>query len=156
MKDSRKMKITNNIYSLAQQLFQLIQQQEMKITINQQIIKYTNTRKRLWDKVQRKTENTVDKIMAKVKLAIETQPKITQYQEAIYWLYTGFQDQPEILFNTEIDTVTVNQMGKITNAQFGELQDKITQIIFRKKVQKLLKNGELELRDLGNLNRAQY
>ncbi|KAG9299274.1 hypothetical protein G9A89_013922 [Geosiphon pyriformis] len=75
------MEITDSIYSLAQQLFQLIQQQEIEITINQQTIKYTNTRKRLRDKIQRKTENTVNKIITKVKLAIETQPKVTQYQE---------------------------------------------------------------------------
>ncbi|KAG9306654.1 hypothetical protein G9A89_004201 [Geosiphon pyriformis] len=167
----------------------------MEITINQQTIKYTNTRKRPWDKVWRKTENTVDKIMVKVKLAIETQPKVTQYQKnfcyfyleqhmniqnlytdktkrlfnttilqqleqfveknnlttqarAIYWL--------QILLNTEINTVTVNQMGKLTNAQFEKLQNKITQIIFRKKVQKLLKNREIELGNLGDLDGAQY
>ncbi|KAG9284376.1 hypothetical protein G9A89_023633 [Geosiphon pyriformis] len=100
--DIRKMEITNNIHSLVQQFFQLIQQQEIEITINQQTIKYTNTRKRPQDKVQRKTENTIDKIVAKVKL------------------------------------------------------NKITPIIFEKEVQKLLKNGELELGDLGDLDRAQY
>ncbi|KAG9297155.1 hypothetical protein G9A89_019436 [Geosiphon pyriformis] len=197
------MEITDNIHLLAQQLFQLIQQQEMEITINQQTIRYTNTKKRPQDKVWRKTENTVDKIMAKVKLAIETQPKITQYQEnfyyfylgqyvniqnlymdktrrlfnttilqqleqfvgknnltiqarAIYWLHIGFQDRPEILLNTKMDTVIVNQMGKITNAQFEELQNKITQIILGKKVQELLKNENLELRDLRDLDRVQY
>ncbi|KAG9296308.1 hypothetical protein G9A89_014900 [Geosiphon pyriformis] len=125
------MEITNNIHSLAQQLFQLIQQQEMEITINQQTIKYTNTRKKPQDKIWRKTENTVDKIMAKMKLL-------------------------EILLNIEMNTVTVNQMGKLTNAQFKELQNKITQIILRKEVQELLKNGELELRNLGNLDETQY
>ncbi|KAG9290608.1 hypothetical protein G9A89_011571 [Geosiphon pyriformis] len=207
MEDFRKMEIINNIHLLAQQLFQLIQQQKMEITINQQTIKYTNTKKRPWDKVQRKTENTIDKIMAKVKLVIETQPKVTQYQELNietwnWWiqqfprnfcyfylgqhmniqnLYTDkikrlfdttilqqlnnlwgkqfnhtSKNQPEILLNTKIDTVTVNQIRKLTNAQFEELQNKITQIILKKEIQKLLKNRELELGDLENLNRAQY
>ncbi|KAG9289296.1 hypothetical protein G9A89_007857, partial [Geosiphon pyriformis] len=51
-----------------------------------------------------------------------------------------------------MDTITVNQMGKITNTQFEELQNKIEQVILKKKVQKLLKNRELELGDLGDLN----
>ncbi|KAG9300120.1 hypothetical protein G9A89_000860 [Geosiphon pyriformis] len=80
-KNSRKMEITNSIHSLTQQLFQLIQQQEIEITINQQNIRYTNTRKGPQDKKQRKTETTMDKIITKVKLAVETQPKVTQYQE---------------------------------------------------------------------------
>ncbi|KAG9299095.1 hypothetical protein G9A89_020408 [Geosiphon pyriformis] len=128
------MEITNSIHSLVQQLFQLIQQQEMEITINQQTIRYTNTKKEPQDKIQKKTENTVNKIITKVKLAIETQPKVTQYQEKnnlttqariIYWLHTGFQDRPEILLNPKINSITINQMGKITNAQFEELQNKI-------------------------------
>ncbi|KAG9294270.1 hypothetical protein G9A89_021629 [Geosiphon pyriformis] len=59
------MEITDNIHSLAQQLFQLIQHQEMKITINQQTIRYQDTRKTFQLRTQRKTENTVNKIMAK-------------------------------------------------------------------------------------------
>ncbi|KAG9291468.1 hypothetical protein G9A89_021887 [Geosiphon pyriformis] len=79
--NSRKIEITDNIHSLAQQFFQLIQQQEIEITNNQQTIKYTNTRKRPREKIWKKTENIVDKIITKVKLAIKTQPKVTQYQE---------------------------------------------------------------------------
>ncbi|KAG9287636.1 hypothetical protein G9A89_023986 [Geosiphon pyriformis] len=120
--------------------------------------------------------------MAKVKLAIETQLKklcyfylgqhvniqnlytdktkqlfdITILQQLEQFLHTGFQNRLEILLNTEIDTVTVNQMRKIINAQFEELQNKITQIILGKEVQELLNNKELELGDLGDLNRAQY
>ncbi|KAG9305295.1 hypothetical protein G9A89_007790 [Geosiphon pyriformis] len=62
----------------------------------------------------------------------------------------------EILLNLEMDSITVNQMEKITNTQFEELQNKITQVILEKEVQKILKNRELELGDLENLNRAQY
>ncbi|KAG9291008.1 hypothetical protein G9A89_012880 [Geosiphon pyriformis] len=36
-------------------------------------------------------------------------------------------DRPEILLNKAIDLVTSNQLGKITNAQFEELQTQITQ-----------------------------
>ncbi|KAG9286077.1 hypothetical protein G9A89_022754 [Geosiphon pyriformis] len=60
------MEITDNIYSLAQQLFQLIQHQEMEITINQQTIRYQDTRKTFQLRTQKKTENTVDKIMTKI------------------------------------------------------------------------------------------
>ncbi|KAG9291054.1 hypothetical protein G9A89_012926 [Geosiphon pyriformis] len=42
----QKIEITDSIHLLAQQFFQLIQQQEMEITINQQTIKYTNTKKK--------------------------------------------------------------------------------------------------------------
>ncbi|KAG9289704.1 hypothetical protein G9A89_014439 [Geosiphon pyriformis] len=59
------MEITNNIHSLAQQLFQLIQHQKMEITINQQTILYQDTKKTLQLRTQKKTENTVDKIIAK-------------------------------------------------------------------------------------------
>ncbi|KAG9298411.1 hypothetical protein G9A89_000410 [Geosiphon pyriformis] len=59
------MEITDNIHTLAQQLFQLIQHQEMEITINQQTIRYQDTRKTLQLRTPKKTENTVDKIMVK-------------------------------------------------------------------------------------------
>ncbi|KAG9301542.1 hypothetical protein G9A89_008394 [Geosiphon pyriformis] len=39
-----------------------------------------------------------------------------------------------------MDSITINQMGKITNAQFKELQNKITQVIFEKEVQEILKD----------------
>ncbi|KAG9299006.1 hypothetical protein G9A89_020319 [Geosiphon pyriformis] len=77
----RKIEITNNIYSLAQQLFQLIQHQEMKITINQQTIQYQDTRKTFQLRTQKKTKNTVDKLIAKVKLAIKEVTKESLYQE---------------------------------------------------------------------------
>ncbi|KAG9289670.1 hypothetical protein G9A89_014405 [Geosiphon pyriformis] len=79
----RKMKITDNIYLLAQQFFQLIQHQKMEITINQQTIQYQDTRKTLQLKTQKKTENTVDKIIVKVKLAIKKLTKESLYQELI-------------------------------------------------------------------------
>ncbi|KAG9290879.1 hypothetical protein G9A89_011029 [Geosiphon pyriformis] len=75
------MEITDNIYLLAQQLFQLIQHQEMEITINQQTIQYQDTKKTLQHRKQKKPENTVDKIMAKVKLAIKELTKESLYQE---------------------------------------------------------------------------
>ncbi|KAG9304217.1 hypothetical protein G9A89_019779 [Geosiphon pyriformis] len=75
------MEITDNIHSLAQQLFQLIQHQEMEITINQQTIRYQDTKKTLQPRTQKKTENTVDKIIAKVKLAIKESTKEALYQE---------------------------------------------------------------------------
>ncbi|KAG9295896.1 hypothetical protein G9A89_006635 [Geosiphon pyriformis] len=114
----KKMEITDNIHSLAQQLFQLIQHQEMEITINQQTIQYQDTRKILQLRTQKKTENTVDKIIAKAR--------------AIYQIHTAFQDRPEILLNKAMDIVISNQLGKITNAQFEELQTQITQLVFLK------------------------
>ncbi|KAG9306639.1 hypothetical protein G9A89_004186 [Geosiphon pyriformis] len=195
-KDTRKMEITDNIYSLAQQLLQLIQHQEMEITINQQTIRYKNMAKTLQHKIQRKSENMVDKIITKVKLAIKEQQIVRSDQEltkktwnwwiqqfprnycyfylgqhvniqnlytdktkrlfdtrilqqlehfvrknnlstqirAIYRIHTAFQDQPEILLDKAINTVTSNQLGKITNAQFKKLQIQITQIILKKEV----------------------
>ncbi|KAG9288997.1 hypothetical protein G9A89_015546 [Geosiphon pyriformis] len=126
----RKIEITDNIHSLAQQLFQLIQHQEIEITINQQTIRYQDTRKTLQPRTQKKTENTVDKIIVKVKLAIkELTKEILQQLEhflgknnlftqvrAIYRIHTAFQDKPEILLNKAMDMVTSNQLGKITNA----------------------------------------
>ncbi|KAG9285647.1 hypothetical protein G9A89_009287 [Geosiphon pyriformis] len=52
----RKIEITDNIHSLAQQLFQLIQHQEIEITINQQTIRYQDTRKTLQLRTPKKTE----------------------------------------------------------------------------------------------------
>ncbi|KAG9304067.1 hypothetical protein G9A89_005977 [Geosiphon pyriformis] len=59
------MEITDNIHTLTQQLFQLIQHQEMEITIHQQTIQYQDTRKTLQLRTLKKTENTVDKIIVK-------------------------------------------------------------------------------------------
>ncbi|KAG9298756.1 hypothetical protein G9A89_012824 [Geosiphon pyriformis] len=90
-----------------------------------------------------------------VEIEVNTYPNnLTIQAKAIYWLYTGFQDRPEILLNPELDFITVNQMGKITNAQFEKLQNRITQVILEKEVQKILENEELELRDLEDLNGA--
>ncbi|KAG9287853.1 hypothetical protein G9A89_017448 [Geosiphon pyriformis] len=75
------MEITDNIHSLTQQLFQLIQQQNMEITINQQTIQYRDTRKIPKYKSQKKTENTIDKIVLKIKLAIEEPKSVSTYQE---------------------------------------------------------------------------
>ncbi|KAG9298659.1 hypothetical protein G9A89_012727 [Geosiphon pyriformis] len=79
---------------------------------------------------------------------------LTAQARAIYRLHMRFQDRPEILLNPKLDFITVNQMRKITNTQFEELQNKITQVILEKEVQEILNNRELELGDLGDLNRA--
>ncbi|KAG9285785.1 hypothetical protein G9A89_013210 [Geosiphon pyriformis] len=42
-----------------------------------------------------------------------------------------------------MDMVTSNQLGKIINAQFEELQTQITQVILENKIQKILQEGEL-------------
>ncbi|KAG9297204.1 hypothetical protein G9A89_019485 [Geosiphon pyriformis] len=123
------MEITDNIHLLAQQLFQLIQHQKMKITINQQTIQYQDTRKISPHRTQKKTENTVDKIIVKTQV--------------IYQIHTAFQDRPEILLNKAMDTVTNNQLKKIINAQFEELQTQITQVILENEIQEILQEGEL-------------
>ncbi|KAG9291985.1 hypothetical protein G9A89_017884 [Geosiphon pyriformis] len=166
------MEITDNIHSLAQQLFQLIQHQEMEITINQQTIRYQDTRKTVQFRTQKKMENIVDKIMAKVKLAIKESTKESLYQEltketwnwwiqqfpqnysqAIYQIHTAFQNKPDILLNRAMDMVTSNQLGKITNAQFEELQTQITQVILENEIQEILQEGELQELDFDG---AQY
>ncbi|KAG9306841.1 hypothetical protein G9A89_005742 [Geosiphon pyriformis] len=87
------MEITDNIYSLVQQIFQLIQHQEMEITINQQTIRYKNITKIPQNKAQKRLENVVDKIMTKIKLAIKKQqivrlhPELTR--ETWTWIYGG-------------------------------------------------------------------
>ncbi|KAG9289967.1 hypothetical protein G9A89_010273 [Geosiphon pyriformis] len=140
----------------------------------------TNTRKTSPHRTQKKTENTVNKIIAKVKLAIKESTKELLYQEltketwnwwiqqfprnycyfylgqhaqAIYQIHTAFQDQPEILLNKAMDTVTSNQLEKITNAQFEELQTQITQVILENEIQKILQKRELTKLDF---NGAQY
>ncbi|KAG9295887.1 hypothetical protein G9A89_006626 [Geosiphon pyriformis] len=65
----------------------------------------------------------------------------------------GDKDRPEILLNKAIDMVTSNQLGKITNAQFEELQTQIIQVILENKIQEILQEGELNKLDF---NRAQY
>ncbi|KAG9295742.1 hypothetical protein G9A89_008970 [Geosiphon pyriformis] len=127
----------------------------MEITINQQTIQYQDTRKTLQSRTQKKTENTVDKIIAKNLYMDKTKrlfdKKILQQLEyflgknnlstqarTIYQIHTAFQDKPEILLNRAIDMVTSNQLGKITNAQFKELQTQITQVILENKIQEIL------------------
>ncbi|KAG9290578.1 hypothetical protein G9A89_020948 [Geosiphon pyriformis] len=136
-------------------------------------------------KAQKRLENVVDKIMTKIKLAINKQQIIQQflknychfylkqhvniqnlYTDKTKWLfdttilrqleqflYMEFQDRPEILLNTAIDTVMNNQLGKMTNAQFEELQTKITQVILEKEVQEIIQEGELKELDFDG---AQY
>ncbi|KAG9304368.1 hypothetical protein G9A89_019930 [Geosiphon pyriformis] len=89
----RKMEIIDNIYSLAQQIFQLIQHQEIKITINQQTICYKNMAKILQHKVQKRLENVVDKIITKIKLAIKEQQIVGLYQELTKENWTWWTQQ---------------------------------------------------------------
>ncbi|KAG9286280.1 hypothetical protein G9A89_014266 [Geosiphon pyriformis] len=42
-----------------------------------------------------------------------------------------------------MDMVTSNQLGKITNAQFEELQTQITQVILENEIQEILQEREL-------------
>ncbi|KAG9294083.1 hypothetical protein G9A89_015493 [Geosiphon pyriformis] len=51
-----------------------------------------------------------------------------------------------------MNIVTINQLGKIINAQFEELQIKITQLILEKEVQELIK--EEKLGNIENFNKA--
>ncbi|KAG9298931.1 hypothetical protein G9A89_015953 [Geosiphon pyriformis] len=43
-----------------------------------------------------------------------------------------------------MDMVTSNQLGKITNAQFEELQTQITQVILENEIQEILQERELQ------------
>ncbi|KAG9307524.1 hypothetical protein G9A89_003847 [Geosiphon pyriformis] len=145
------MEITDNIYSLAQQIFQLIQHQEMEITINQQTIQYKSTARIPQHKVQKKLKNVVDKIMTKVKVAMKKQQIVGLYQELIKETWTWWMQQfpknyyqPEILLNTAMDTIMSNQLEKMTNAQFEELQIQITQVILEKEVQEIIQEKELK------------
>ncbi|KAG9292798.1 hypothetical protein G9A89_006359 [Geosiphon pyriformis] len=170
------MEITNNIYTLAQQLFQLIQHQEMEITINQQTIRYQDTRKTLQLRTPKKTENMVDKIMKlgisgynnfqKTIVIFTWDNTILQQLEhfvgknnlstqarVIYQIHTTFQDKSEILLNKAIDMITSNQLEKITNAQFEKLQTQITQVILKNKIQEIFQEGELHKLDF---DRTQY
>ncbi|KAG9291490.1 hypothetical protein G9A89_021909 [Geosiphon pyriformis] len=134
----RKIEIMDNIYSLAQQIFQLIQHQEIEITINQQTIRYKNTAKIPQNKAQKRLENVVDKIMTKVKLAMKEQQIIRLHQELTRETWTWWIQQfPKNYF-------TSNQLGKMINAQFEELQNKITQVILEKEVQEIIQEGKLK------------
>ncbi|KAG9286051.1 hypothetical protein G9A89_022728 [Geosiphon pyriformis] len=52
-----------------------------------------------------------------------------------------------------MDIVISNQLGKITNAQFEELQTQITQVILENEIQEILQEEELTELDF---NKAQY
>ncbi|KAG9290849.1 hypothetical protein G9A89_010998 [Geosiphon pyriformis] len=114
-------------------------------------------------RTQKKTENTVDKIIVKVKLAIKEilqqlehfvrKNNLSTQARAIYQIHIVFQDRPKILLNKAIDMVTSNQLRKITNAQFEELQTQITQVILENEIQEILQEEELNKLDF---DRAQY
>ncbi|KAG9284725.1 hypothetical protein G9A89_003028 [Geosiphon pyriformis] len=103
---------------------------------------YTDKTKQLFDK----------RILQQLEHFVGKNNLSTQAQ-AIYRIYTVFQDRPEILLNKAMDMVTSNQLGKITNAQFEKLQTQITQIIFENEIQEILQERELHKLDF---NGAQY
>ncbi|KAG9288574.1 hypothetical protein G9A89_008446 [Geosiphon pyriformis] len=144
----------------------------------------------LQPRTQKKTENTVDKIIAKIQqfsrnycyfylgqyINIQNlytdktkqlfdksilqqlehfvgKNNLSTQARAIYRIHTAFQNRPEILLNKAMNMVTSNQLRKITNAQFEELQTQITQVILENKIQKILQEGELNELDF---NGAQY
>ncbi|KAG9288286.1 hypothetical protein G9A89_021317 [Geosiphon pyriformis] len=103
---------------------------------------YTDKTKQLFDKrILQQLEHFVGK------------NNLSTQARAIYRIHTAFQDKPEILLNKAMDIVTNNQLGKITNAQFEELQTQITQVILENKIQEILQEGELNELDF---DKAQY
>ncbi|KAG9295432.1 hypothetical protein G9A89_013461 [Geosiphon pyriformis] len=98
------------------------------------------------DKTKRLFNNT---ILQQLEYFVGKNNLFTQVR-AIYRIYTVFQDWLKILLNKAIDTVTVNQLGKITNVQFEELQTQITQIILEKEIQEIIQTEEFE--KLGDRN----
>ncbi|KAG9284832.1 hypothetical protein G9A89_003755 [Geosiphon pyriformis] len=103
---------------------------------------YTNKTKRLFDK----------RILQQLEHFVRKNNLSTQAR-AIYRIHTAFQDKPEILLNKAMDMVTSNQLRKITNAQFEEVQTQITQVILENKIQEILQEGELHELDFDG---AQY
>ncbi|KAG9298180.1 hypothetical protein G9A89_005448 [Geosiphon pyriformis] len=100
-----------------------------------------------------KTKQLFDKkILQQLEHFVEKNNLFTQAQ-AIYRIHTAFQDKPEILLNRAMDMVTSNQLRKITNAQFEELQTQITQVILKNEIQEIFQEEELHELDF---NRAQY
>ncbi|KAG9307032.1 hypothetical protein G9A89_003083 [Geosiphon pyriformis] len=102
------------------------------------------------NKAQKRLENVVDKIITKIKVAIKEQQiknNLSTQARAIYRIHTAFQNRPEILLNKAMNMITSNQLRKITNAQFEELQTQITQVIFKNKIQKILQEEELKKLD---------
>ncbi|KAG9286082.1 hypothetical protein G9A89_022759 [Geosiphon pyriformis] len=103
---------------------------------------YTDKTKRLFDK----------RILQQLEHFVRKNNLSTQAR-AIYQIHTAFQDRPEILLNKAMDMVTSNQLRKIINAQFEELQTQITQVILENEIQEILQEGKLNELDF---NRAQY
>ncbi|KAG9307629.1 hypothetical protein G9A89_023194 [Geosiphon pyriformis] len=50
---------------------------------------------------------------------------LTLHYKAAYRLYTAFQHCPNVLLNGSMKTITVNNIGQITNQQFKDLQKAI-------------------------------
>ncbi|KAG9293301.1 hypothetical protein G9A89_007547 [Geosiphon pyriformis] len=115
---------------------------------NHLLQKYSkNTTKQSTEKTEKhgQQDHDQDKIGHKRTTSSRITPKIYQKNLDL--------DRPEILLNKAMDTVTNNQLGKITNAQFKELRTQITQVILNNKIQKILQEGESNELDF---DRAQY
>ncbi|KAG9288563.1 hypothetical protein G9A89_003438 [Geosiphon pyriformis] len=97
-----------------------------------------------------KTKQLFDqRVLQQLEYFVEKNNLSTQAR-TIYRIHTAFQDKSEILLNRAMDLVTSNQLEKITNSQFEELQTQIIQkgmtarlnsaTTLRKKLGKLLEN----------------
>ncbi|KAG9285377.1 hypothetical protein G9A89_010852 [Geosiphon pyriformis] len=87
-------------------------------------------------------------IIQQIKKFIRKKTNSTLHIRTIYRLYNIFQNYPKVLLYSDIETITINQWGRMNNTQVEDMRNRVEQTILEKEVLELIQNEDF--------NGAQY
>ncbi|KAG9291581.1 hypothetical protein G9A89_022000 [Geosiphon pyriformis] len=77
-------------------------------------------------------------IIQQIKEFIGKKMNSTLHVRTIYQLHNIFQNYPKILLHSDIETITINQWGRINNTQIEDMKNRVEQTILEKEHRALL------------------
>ncbi|KAG9288238.1 hypothetical protein G9A89_021269 [Geosiphon pyriformis] len=127
------MKISDHIYIIVQQLFQtLSQQQKSEKHFWKNIYYGTNRRayKKKLEAIDRMTSNIIlllsvrifnQDIIQQIEEFIGKKTNSTLHVKTMYQLHNIFQNYPKILLHSDMETIIINQWGRMNNTQVEDV-----------------------------------
>ncbi|KAG9291564.1 hypothetical protein G9A89_021983 [Geosiphon pyriformis] len=132
------MEIPDHIYIIAQQLFQALSQQQLDMEIQP-----PKNNKNWTDNLIEKVKNTFGKIPI-MELYINKSKRIfnqniiqqieefigkkinsTLHVKTMYQLHNIFENYPEILLHSDMETITINQWERMNNTQVEDIRNRV-------------------------------
>ncbi|KAG9289969.1 hypothetical protein G9A89_010275 [Geosiphon pyriformis] len=83
-------------------------------------------------------------IIQQIEEFIEKKTNSTLYVKTIYRLHNIFQNYSKILLHSDMEIITINQWGRMNNAQVKTKRAKIEQTVLEKEVLDLIQNEDFD------------